>query len=139
MDVDCIIIGSGAAGLMAADHLVQAGKRVILLEARTRIGGRIYTLTSDNLSQPVEVGAEFIHGDAPLSSALFKAAHVSCTEMSGEVYELENGEIKKSDFFQHDWELLIHELKKLKRDTTLSNFLQQKFPADRHPELHKKH
>jgi monoamine oxidase len=32
---------------------------------------------------------------------------------------------------------LIHELKKLKRDTTLSDFLRQKFPADRHPELHR--
>jgi monoamine oxidase len=102
MDIDCIIIGCGAAGLMAADHLVQAGKRVIILEARAHIGGRIYTLTTDNFSQPVEISAEFIHGDPPISLALFKTARMSCTEMTGEGYELENGKLRKSDFFQDD-------------------------------------
>ena len=41
---DTIIIGAGAAGLMAARELVRAGKTVRVLEASDRIGGRIFTI-----------------------------------------------------------------------------------------------
>ena len=42
-DTDVLIIGAGAAGLAAARELSCAGLRVIILEARDRIGGRINT------------------------------------------------------------------------------------------------
>jgi len=42
-DTDVLIIGAGAAGLAAARELSHAGIRVIILEARDRIGGRINT------------------------------------------------------------------------------------------------
>jgi len=41
-NADVIIIGAGAAGLMAAYELSKAGKQVILLEARDRMAGRMY-------------------------------------------------------------------------------------------------
>ncbi len=57
-----LVIGAGMAGLAAARDLVDAGQDVIVLEARDRIGGRVYT--NRTLSDlPVEFGAEFIHGD----------------------------------------------------------------------------
>lgn len=61
MDADAIIIGAGAAGIAAGRALADAGRRVIVLEARDRIGGRIWT---DHAfwRVPVERGAEFIHG-----------------------------------------------------------------------------
>jgi monoamine oxidase len=40
---DVIVVGAGYAGLVAADTLVDAGKKVLLLEARDRVGGRVYT------------------------------------------------------------------------------------------------
>ena len=41
--VDVLVIGAGYAGLTAALQLKQAGKKVLLLEARDRVGGRIWT------------------------------------------------------------------------------------------------
>lgn len=67
---DVIVIGAGAAGLMAAAELVQAGRAVLLLEARDRIGGRIWTRFEPDLGVPLELGAEFIHGHAPLTRTL---------------------------------------------------------------------
>lgn len=61
MDTDVLIIGAGAAGLAAGRALTDAGKRVVLLEARDRIGGRVWT-DHTFARVPVERGAEFIHG-----------------------------------------------------------------------------
>ena len=73
---DIIIIGAGAAGLMAAYTLVKAGKKVTILEARNRIGGRIHTINNKSFSKPVELGAEFIHGDLPVTLGLLKAGGI---------------------------------------------------------------
>src|SRR5215471_15509256 len=43
MDVDVCVVGAGYAGLTAARRLTQAGQSVVVLEARDRIGGRIWT------------------------------------------------------------------------------------------------
>lgn len=60
-DYDAIIIGAGMAGLATAHALRQAGKKVIIIEARDRIGGRIHT-DRTFASAPIELGAELIHG-----------------------------------------------------------------------------
>jgi monoamine oxidase len=57
---DVIILGAGAAGLAAARDLTTAGVRVLLLEARDRLGGRV--MTHHTPEGPVELGAEFVHG-----------------------------------------------------------------------------
>ena len=57
---DILVIGAGIAGLRAARVLVENGRRVIVLEARDRLGGRIHTDRSWGV--PVELGASWIHG-----------------------------------------------------------------------------
>jgi monoamine oxidase len=57
---EVLIIGGGIAGLTAARRLTEAGLRVSLLEARDRLGGRIFT--QHTAQYPVELGAEFVHG-----------------------------------------------------------------------------
>jgi monoamine oxidase len=59
---DAIVIGAGYAGLAAARQLHDAGKRVLVCEARNRIGGRVWSTPVDGY--PLELGAEWIHGDA---------------------------------------------------------------------------
>ena len=56
-----LVIGAGIAGLSAAHHLRQAGIEAVVLEARDRFGGRVWT--NRNFADiPVEFGAELIHG-----------------------------------------------------------------------------
>ncbi len=54
-----VVIGAGLAGLAAADELRRAGAEVRVLEARGRVGGRVWSRTLDN-GAVVEMGAEFI-------------------------------------------------------------------------------
>lgn len=64
-DLDVIVIGAGASGLAALAELERAGKQVLCVEARDRIGGRIYTVHDPMCAVPIELGAEFIHGRPP--------------------------------------------------------------------------
>ena len=59
---EAIVIGAGVSGLAAARTLAEAGRRVALIEARERVGGRIHTVQAIQGDLPVELGAEFIHG-----------------------------------------------------------------------------
>jgi monoamine oxidase len=59
MHYEVIVVGAGAAGIAAARKLHDAGKRVIVLEARTRIGGRAWTHLAGGL--PVDLGCGWLH------------------------------------------------------------------------------
>ncbi len=67
-NADVLVIGAGIAGLRAAEVLVAHGRRVIVLEARDRLGGRIRTDRSWGV--PVDLGASWIHGvqDNPIAA-----------------------------------------------------------------------
>ncbi|MFP2907016.1 flavin monoamine oxidase family protein [Pyxidicoccus sp. 3LFB2] len=60
---DVVILGAGASGLAAAASLSRAGQRVTVLEARSRPGGRVATVHDPVTGVPLELGAEFVHGD----------------------------------------------------------------------------
>ncbi|HWJ25480.1 MAG TPA: FAD-dependent oxidoreductase, partial [Flavisolibacter sp.] len=100
---DVIIIGAGAAGLMVAWELVQTGKKVLVLEARNRTGGRIHTIIDPNFEIPVEMGAEFIHGNLDLTLMLAKKAGIKYYKLSGEAWRKENGKLEKQGDFIADY------------------------------------
>lgn len=67
---DVIVVGAGVAGLTAARRLAQAGRSVVVLEARDRIGGRTHTLRTTD-GRVTDLGASWIHGieDGPVYEA----------------------------------------------------------------------
>ncbi|EED16051.1 flavin-containing amine oxidase, putative [Talaromyces stipitatus ATCC 10500] len=60
--VDCIVVGAGLSGLAAAEELVAARKSVLVLEARDRVGGKVYDVhfSTPSVSGYVEAGASFV-------------------------------------------------------------------------------
>jgi monoamine oxidase len=79
-----LVVGAGMAGLSAARSLADAGWPVRVLEARDRIGGRVYT--DRDWGAPLELGASWIHGttDNPLLELAHKArAQLATTDYYG--------------------------------------------------------
>ena len=70
-----LVVGAGAAGLTAAARLAEAGCRVVVLEARDRLGGRIWSHDPWRTGRPIDLGAEFIH-DSPLARRLSDSGEV---------------------------------------------------------------
>jgi monoamine oxidase len=96
---DVIVVGAGAAGLAAAAELLRGGRSVLLLEARDRIGGRIWTRRETDFSVPIELGAEFVHGHAPLTRALLAQAGVRIIEATDSHWTLQEGRVLPANAF----------------------------------------
>ncbi len=75
-EADVCIVGAGLAGLTAARRLSQAGRSVVVLEARDRVGGRVWTQRSAT-GVPVDMGGCFIGPDHERMHALTKEMGVS--------------------------------------------------------------
>jgi monoamine oxidase len=98
---DCLIVGAGVAGLAAGRMLAAAGKRVAILEARDRVGGRILTRRINGVGSsgrlPVELGAEFIHGLPEEIWILVRQAKLITYELQGSRLLLANGRLEQPD------------------------------------------
>ena len=58
--IDTVVVGAGLAGLCAARDLMDAGRQVVLLEARDRVGGRTYSTHFEAAGLTVDLGAEWV-------------------------------------------------------------------------------
>jgi monoamine oxidase len=92
---DVVIIGAGAAGLAAARALAESGHSVLLLEARDRIGGRIWTRLESESAVPVELGAEFIHGQIPRTLNLLQEAGSAAANTEGSYWTFDHGRVQQ--------------------------------------------
>lgn len=131
---DVLIVGAGICGLYAAKELSAAGKKVIVLEAAEKAGGRIRKITGD-FSEPVDAGAEFIHGDLPLTKMLLKEAGVEFYKKEGKFYHSENGQISVSNDFMEGMDRIMRKLKSLKKDIPLGEFLRTYFNDEKDRKL----
>ena len=94
---DVIIIGAGAAGLAAAATLADGGKRVCVIEARDRIGGRIYSRIEPDVSIPLELGAEFIHGRSPVTVRWLRRFNTPLVDASQTRFAVRKGKLEDAD------------------------------------------
>jgi monoamine oxidase len=81
--MEIIIIGAGAAGLSAALELTKANFKPLILEARHRLGGRVYTLRDEKNNSSFELGAEFVHGKPPEICSTAREAGLKIVETAG--------------------------------------------------------
>jgi monoamine oxidase len=132
MHSDILIIGAGASGLMAAKTLATAGKNVRVLEARNRIGGRIHTTRLAGFSFAVETGAEFIHGNLPLTLNLAREAGLTVLEMEGDTYNVLKGKIESAPLSDNQWVEMMAVLSKLETDITLTEFFRTYFNEEKY-------
>jgi monoamine oxidase len=127
---EVIVVGAGASGLTAAVALADAGLSVTVLEARDRIGGRMFTLLDPKLHAPIELGAEFIHGRPPEILDLFKNRHVHLREVHGDNWCVEEGRISPCDFFA-EVDKILQKMKRFEgkedgnEDQSFADFLEQ--------------
>src|SRR6202521_1843858 len=121
-----VVIGAGAAGLMAARELGRAGKRVTIVEARDRCGGRIHPLPSADFGYPAEGGAEFVHGEAPVTHGLLREAGLSLLPIQGTQWTVEDRKFSR-EASQDPHEPELHKaLQELKDDLTVAEFLRDR-------------
>jgi monoamine oxidase len=120
-----IVVGAGAAGLAAADTLSLAGLRVVILEARDRIGGRVHTVRPQAANFPIELGAEFLHGKRISTWELVKAANLKTHEVPDRHFRQKDGKLESDSF----WEKLDRVFQKIEdngKNLDVYSFLEPK-------------
>jgi monoamine oxidase len=122
-DPDVIVVGAGAAGVSAAVATADAGLAVTIVEARDRIGGRIFTLQDPTHHTPIELGAEFIHGKSPEVWSLLEAWKVQISEVDGDNWCLEEGKLSPCDFFS-EVDGILQKMDDRERDRSFLEFLK---------------
>jgi monoamine oxidase len=122
---DVIVIGAGAAGLAAAAELSAHGRSVCILEARDRVGGRIFTVHEPALKIPLELGAEFIHGRSPTTlSWLAKAGDITA-DASQTRWEFRSGKLQPSDRAFEEMKQGLQRLGRPRKDLPFDEFLRR--------------
>ena len=121
---DTVIIGAGAAGLFAARELMRAGRRVVVLEASHRVGGRILTELETRAGIPIELGAEFVHGEAPETTRLLDEARLSTVPVLGRHYRSDRGELAaQGPAWERMQRVFSHLSTRRKEDRSFQEFL----------------
>lgn len=134
-EADVLIVGAGAAGLMASIEIAKAGKKVLILEARGRVGGRILPLDSDKFGYPAQGGAEFVHGDASLTKQIIKEAGLTYIPEEGEIWSVRNGSLVPHQNFFDSRPFLKEKLESLAEDVSIFDFLEQNFGGEENKEF----
>jgi monoamine oxidase len=134
---DVVVIGAGAAGLAAASFCRQRGVRTVILEARDRIGGRVFTVRDRRSPLPIELGAEFLHGAAEEVREIADTAGLTLVDVEGQRWASARGHLSRIDDFWKRLDRILGQAEKRRSpDRSLAEFLAEapggkRFAADR--------
>ena len=117
-----LILGAGAAGLAAARDLAAAGFKVMLIEARERVGGRVHTHHNSSVI-PVELGAEFVHGQHPQLLQIIEDSGRPLCDVTHRHWYLEDGVVSNSHDFWNKLTALMDLMSPDQPDRSLQDFL----------------
>lgn len=100
LSADVLVLGAGIAGLAVARTLTDKGLSVIILEARNRVGGRMWTDSS--LGLPLDLGASWIHGveGNPITKLAkqFGAKTAPTDDENGIMFAADGSELPEDEF-----------------------------------------
>ncbi|MBV8538621.1 MAG: FAD-dependent oxidoreductase, partial [Alphaproteobacteria bacterium] len=130
-----IVVGAGAAGLMAGRTLARAGVRATVLEARERLGGRIWALPEPEFGYRAEGGPEFVHGPAPVTRRLAREAGLGWYPRHGARWAVRGGVWATTTWDPPHAERFRAALEALTDDLPVSAFLATYFAGDEYAEL----
>lgn len=121
---EVLCVGAGVAGLSAARDLSARGIRVTILEARDRIGGRIFTHRDADSAVPIELGAEFVHGRPLETLAIVGAARLMLCEVPQRHWQTRDGQLIRSGEFWAELDEIMQGMKRVKdRDPSFKQYL----------------
>lgn len=123
---DVAVVGAGVAGLAAAGKLRSEGLRVAVFEARDRIGGRIFTHRDERVPMPIELGAEFLHGEAPETQRILDAARLLSLEVSGEHWRAAPGRLRPANGFWASIDRILQKIHPEGPDQSFAGFLARR-------------
>ncbi len=121
---EVVVIGAGVAGLACAQALCEAGLRVTILEARSRVGGRIWTVHPYLTKAPVELGAEFIHGLPREVWQIVERTGLPTQELTGNRWRLEQARLAP---MSGSWDLIDSIFRRIDQsapDQSFQDFLE---------------
>lgn len=120
---DVAIVGGGVAGLAAMRVLEERGIRTSVLEARSRIGGRIHTVRDPRVAHPIELGAEFVHGSAPELLAVARNARLLLYAVEGERWRARGGRLTRLEDYWKRLHTVMRHLDAAEADRSFEEFL----------------
>ena len=124
-DFEVLVIGAGAAGLSAALELALTGRKVGIIEACEKPGGRIKTYWNDAVDTPLEPGAEFVHGKLEYTRRLLEKAGARIYEVSGSIWKKSGKELEEQKDFITGYKALDKKFDELENDISVEQFIIQ--------------
>ncbi len=125
-----IVIGAGVAGLAAARRLTAAGRHILILEARGRLGGRIHTVRDALSPLPIELGAEFVHGLHPELWRIIDSARLPVMDVIGDNFFSDGSALHKQGDSQGQFENVYEAMREAPEQTFASFIANPRFDEE---------